>query len=170
VKVQARITLPADARREIDQLRTIWNPERATGNPAHITVAYQDEAPDPILLAERLQFAASRTPPFRLDIGAATRFPIPVRGAFLTIADPSNAVAAIRAFLLAPPFTQRERFGLHVTLLHPDQGARLETAWPAFAQLQTVDSFVVHEVQLVGPENEVLATFPLQECHRENIE
>ncbi|VTS06851.1 hypothetical protein [Tuwongella immobilis] len=31
MKVQARITLPLAVRREIDRLRTEWNPERAIG-------------------------------------------------------------------------------------------------------------------------------------------
>jgi 2'-5' RNA ligase len=161
VKVQVRITLPPDVRREIDRLRVAWNPERAAGNPAHITVAYQDEAPDPALLAERVRLAAARTGRFRLEVGPAGRFPPPVRGAFLAVADTSGRVAALRDGVLAPPFTRRERFGLHVTLLHPDQGERLEAAWPAFAALPPTGAFEVTEVEMVGPDNAVMAVFPL---------
>lgn len=161
MKIQTRITLPPDVRREIDRVRMACNPERAAGNPAHVTVAYQDEAPDPALLAERLHGVAARTRPFRLAVGQAGRFPPPARGAFPAVADPAGAVAAIRAQVLAPPFTRRERFGLHVTLLHPDQGERLESAWAAFAALPPAGEFEVTAIELVGPDNAVLAVFPL---------
>jgi hypothetical protein len=161
VKVQARITLPLDARRAIDELRATWNPERATGNPAHVTVAYHDEAPEATLLMERVRLAAARTPPFSLEVGVATRFPPPVQGAFLRVADPARGVEAVRALLLAPPFARRERFGLHVTLLHPDQGTRLEEAWPAFAALSPPGRFVVTQFEVVGPDNAALAVIPL---------
>ena len=161
MKVQARITLPADMRRGIDALRAEWNPERSAGNPAHVTITYQDEAPDPALLAERLRLAAAVTCPFSLVVGLARRFPEPVRGVYLAVTDPLGVVAAIRERVLTPPFTRRERFGLHITLLHPDQGVRLESAWPTLAELPPVGRFDVTELQMVGPDNAVLAVFPL---------
>jgi 2'-5' RNA ligase len=164
VKVQARITLPADVRRGIDTLRAEWNPERSAGNPAHVTLVYQDEAPAAALLAERLRLVAAGTAPFRLVVGLAVRFPEPLRGAYLTITDPTGVVAAVRERVLAPPFNRRERFGLHVTLLHPDQGERLAAAWPALAKLPPVGGFHVAEFQLVGPDNAVLAVIPLAEA------
>ncbi len=162
MKVQARITLPPDLRRHVDRLRAVWNPEKALGNPAHITVAYQDEAPDSALLAARFRWAVVRMPPFRLVVGTAQRFAEPTLGAFLAVADPSGGVAALRALVLAPPFTQRSRFGLHVTLLHPEQGERLEVAWPAFLQLPAVGSFSVTHLQLVGAANEILEDLALR--------
>ncbi len=161
MKVQARITLPPNTRHDVDQLRATWNPEKALGNPAHVTVAYQDEAPDAALLTKRLREAATRTPPFRLIVGTAARFAEPTRGAFLTVADPTGGVAALRDQILAPPFSRRCGFGLHVTLLHPDQGHRLEEAWPAFERLPAVGPFTVTHLQVVGPDNAVLAAFPL---------
>lgn len=161
VKVQARITLPPEVRSDIDRLRQAWNPERATGNPAHITVVYQDEAPDPCVLAERLRLAAARIGPFPLAIGTLMRFPEPTRGAFLTVADPTQGVARLRGLVLTPPFTRRSRFGLHVTMLHPDQGFRLDSAWAAFEGMPQVGGFEVRELQLVGPDNGVLQAFPL---------
>jgi len=161
VKVQARITLPPEIRSDIDRLRQAWNPERATGNPAHITVVYQDEAPDPGVLAERLRLAAARIRPFPLAIGSLMRFPEPTRGAFLTVADPTQGVARLRELVLTSPFTRRSRFGLHVTMLHPDQGFRLDSAWAAFEGLPQVGGFEVRELQLVGPDNGVLRVFPL---------
>jgi 2'-5' RNA ligase len=156
VRVQARITLPESIRGGIDAVRARWNPERAAGNPAHLTIAYHDEAPDPRLLAERLRCAAERIAPFRLVLGSAMRFSDPVRGVYLAVEDPTSSVGAVRDILLAAPFTRRSRFGLHVTLLHPDQGDRLEEAWPEFSALPGVGSFEVRELQLVGPRNETL--------------
>lgn len=165
VKVQARITLPPDARRAIDQLRARWNPERAAGNPAHVTVAYDDEAPEAALLIERVRAAAARTAPFRLELGAAARFPPPSPGAFLAVTDPTGAVEAIRQVLLAPPFARRERFGLHVTLLHPDQGMRLEAAWPDVTRLSPPGAFLVTQLDVVGADNSIVAVAPLAAPH-----
>jgi 2'-5' RNA ligase len=117
---------------------------------------YHDEAPDPRLLAERLRLAAAQVAPFRLVIGSAARFAAPVRGVYLAVEDPTSTVAVVRDLLLAPPFARRSRFGLHVTLLHPDQGDRLEDAWPELSALSDAGSFEVSEVQLVGPANETL--------------
>lgn len=161
MKVQARITLPADVRQAIDELRIAWNPERALGNPAHITVAYHDEAPDPSLLAERLRRVAGQTSRFRLTVGTAQRFPSPVRGAYLAVDDPAGSVMAFREAVLTPPFTRRSRFGLHITMLHPDQGDRLDEAWPSFAAFIPPGSFEVHQIELVGPDNAVIDVFPL---------
>jgi hypothetical protein len=113
------------------------------------------------LLVERVRRAATQIRRFRLAVGAAARFPPPVVGAFLPVADLTGGVATIRDVLLAPPFTRRGRFGLHVTLLHPDQGVRLEAAWPAFAGLPPVGEFAVTELQVVGPDNALLAMFPV---------
>ncbi len=166
MKVQARITLPTDVRREIDRLRLAWDPEHATDNPAHVTVAYQDEAPDPAVLAERVRLAASKVGRFRLMVGPAERFPAPALGAFLRVVDPTGGVAVIRDEVLAPPFTRRARFGLHITLLHPDKGERLVSAWPAFVMLPSAGSFEVTEIEMVGPNNAVLSAFPLVETER----
>lgn len=161
MKVQARITLPPGVRREIDRVRVACNPERADGNPAHVTVVYHDEAPDPMLLAERVRLAAARTRRFRLVVGPVARFPAPVGGAFFVVADPTGGVASVRDGVLAPPFTRRERFGLHVTLLHPEQKERLDEWWPSFTGLQPVGEFEVTEIEVVGPDNAVVAVFPL---------
>jgi 2'-5' RNA ligase len=161
MKIQSRITLPWEVRQDIDRLRETWNPERATGNPTHITVVYHDEAPDISVLTERLHAATARTAPFRLTVGTLNAFPPPVVGAYLSVIDEYNSVAMIRDLVLERPFTPRDRYGLHITLLHPDQGTRLETAWPAFESLPAVGSFIVTELQLVGPDQSVMMTFPL---------
>lgn len=160
-RVQARIPLPADVRAGLDAVRQKWNPERAAGNPAHVTVVYHDEAPDPAELAGRLRAAAARIAPFDLVLGPVERFPEPARGAYLAVADPTAGVGAVRAVVLAPPFFPRARFGLHVTLLHPDQGERLDAAWADLAATPTGATFRVAELQLVGSRHEVLAVIPL---------
>jgi hypothetical protein len=63
--------------------------------PSHITVIYQDEAPDAVLLADRLRVVAGRTRPFRLKFGSVMRFPEPVRGAFVAVTDPLLFVPAV---------------------------------------------------------------------------
>jgi hypothetical protein len=113
------------------------------------------------LLVDRLLEVASEVEPFPLMLGRAMRFPEPLRGAFLSVADPTDAVRAIRARLLTPPFTQRSHYGLHVTLLHPDQGERLESAWPEIERLPPVGPFLVTELDMVGPNNETLLSVPL---------
>ena len=155
MRVQARITLPETLRAPIDALRMRWNPEVASGNPAHATLIYHDEAPDAELLRARLEAACEITPPFRVELGRAAGFRHPAAGAFLKLADPSDAVRSLRRQVLAAPFQARARFGLHVTLLHPAQGERLPEAWPAFAALESLGPFVVESIELIagsGPE------------------
>lgn len=163
-RVQARIPLPESARAAIDAARLHWNPEIARGNPAHLTIAYADEAPDPALLEARVAAACRAVAPFPLELGATERFAAPAQGAFLAVSDPRGGVARLRRRLLAPPFTTRSRFGLHVTLLHPAHGFRLEEAWPALSSLARPAAFVAERVELitgVGPGTRVLASFTL---------
>ena len=96
-----------------------------------------------------------------LILGSAARFAKPIRGAYLAVSDPENGVAAIRDILLTPPFTRRARFSLHVTLLHPNQGERLEEAWPEFSALRDLGSFEVVELQLIGTSDETLMSAKL---------
>jgi hypothetical protein len=159
VRVQARITLPEALRASIDALRMRWNPEVATGNPAHATLVYHDEATDVELLRERLETACETLAPFRVELGAATEFRHPARGAFLKLADPSDAVRGLRRRILGPPFQARERFGLHVTLLHPAQrGDRLAGAWPSFASFRSPGAFLVKSIELIGGAGRAIET------------
>ena len=162
---QIRITLPRSHRLAIDSLRARWNPELATNNPAHATIAYHDEAPDLALLRVRLAAICRRTPSFALTLGRVLRFPDPVRGAFLEVIDRAAAVARLRAALLTPPFRPRERFGLHVTLLHPAQGERLDAAWSEIAALPSRGRFRVATLDLIagsGAQTRVLESFALR--------
>jgi 2'-5' RNA ligase superfamily len=147
-RVQARITLPETLRAPIDALRMRWNPEIAAGNPAHATLVYHDEAPDPELLRARLEAACAVAAPFRLELAGPARFR-GARGAFLQVRDPGAGARGLRERALGPPFLPRGRFGLHVTLLHPAQGERLEEAWPALAALAAPGSFLVESIDLI---------------------
>jgi hypothetical protein len=159
-----RIPLPDPVRAAIDALRMRWNPEVATGNPAHVTVVYHDEAPDAALLRARLERACRLVERFRLELGSVRRFPAPASGAFVQVVDPAGGVERLRRDVLAPPFSQRARFGLHVTLLHPAQGGRLDEAWPHLAPFRAAASFVAERVELIAGERgatETLATLEL---------
>ena len=162
---QIRITLPQSHRLAIDRLRARWNPELATGNPAHATIVYHDEAPDLALLRVRLAAICRSTAPFPLALGRVLRFPDPVRGAFLEVVDAAAAVARLRAALLGPPFRSRERFGLHVTLLHPAQGERLDAAWSEIAAFPSRGRFQVAALDVIagsGAQTRVLESFALR--------
>ena len=164
MRVQARITLPEDLRADIDAARMRWNPELASGNPAHVTIVYHDEAPDPALLRSRLEHACRITAPFRLSLGAVESFAAPVSGAFVAVEDPTRGVEQLRRHVLAPPFSARERFGLHATLLHPAHGHRLAEAWAELESLRRRSSFVAERVDLIsgrGAETETLVSLTL---------
>ena len=164
VRIQARVTLPEALRARIDAVRMRWNPEVATGNPAHFTIVYHDEAPDPAVLRARLAHACQQVSPFVVHLDGVARFPEPDRGAFLAVQDPSGGVAALRRLVLSPPCTPRQRFGLHVTLLHPGQGERLAQAWPELSAVAGGASFRVEHVELIsssGPHTRTLASLAL---------
>ena len=163
-RVQLRITLPAALRATIDDARLRWTPEIATNNPAHLTLIYHDEAPDVARLSARLAHACTEQRPFVLQLGAVRQFAPPDAGAFLEVADPQGGVRRLRELVLAPPFTSRSRFGLHVTVLHPAYGARLAEAWPSLLQLAHAGTFTADRVELIagrGAATRTLATFTL---------
>lgn len=99
--------------------------------------------------------------PFSLRLGSIERFPEPVLGAFLSVADPAGGIERLRSCVLGPPFSRRTRFGLHLTLLHPAQGVRLQEAWEDLSSLRIESSFVANRVELiagVGAETRTLGT------------
>ena len=56
----------------------------------------------------------------------------------------------IRSALLAPPFEARRRFALHVTLLHPRFGERLDAAWRELESLRVDRRFEVKGLDLLS--------------------
>ena len=165
MRIQARITLPASMRGTIDAARVLWNPEIASNNPAHVTVVYHDEAPDLGVLRSRLANVCRRLSAFTLYLSTVERFERPDSGAFIRVVDAHSRVQQIRDVVLAPPFTPRARFGLHVTLLHPAQGSRLSEAWPSLCLLERIGAFAVDRIDIVtgaALETETLVSLPLQ--------
>jgi 2'-5' RNA ligase len=154
-KIQARI--PEEMQRKVNPIREKWNPERAAGNPAHVTILYHDEAPDVAILEKRLRAAVLDLAPFVLVVGTPERFREPARGVFLRVSDPTDAISSIRQSVLRPPFVPRPGFGLHVTILHPAQGTRLEDAWHDIAGIPRPGAFDVSSLQLVGSSNDTMA-------------
>ncbi|HVH07467.1 MAG TPA: 2'-5' RNA ligase family protein [Myxococcota bacterium] len=157
MREQIRITVPGGLRAEIDAIRERFNPELVRNNPAHATIVYHDELADPALLRERLAAAVAETEPFELEVGGARRFR-QATGAYLAVTDPTGAVERLRRAILAPPSTPRTRLMLHVTLLHPAFGHRLEEAWPAFAPLRFDRRFRVDVLDLMSGSREGLST------------
>jgi 2'-5' RNA ligase superfamily len=160
-RVQLRIELSAALRALVEPLRARWNPERALGNPAHVTAIYHDEASDPGLLWERAALAAARLAPFELAVHGARRFEPPVRGVFLAVSDASASIARLRESVLAPPFSSRSRFGLHVTVLHPDRGEREGEVWEALSALPPLGRMRVDQLLLVDGAQQTLARLSL---------
>jgi 2'-5' RNA ligase len=160
-RVQARIELPPLLRDAIEPYRQRWNPERAAGNPAHVTVIYHDEAPFSELLRLRLAAAARTLGSFELVVREPRQFTPPVLGVFLEVADPSAAIARLREQVLVAPFVPRTRYASHVTLLHPEQGQRVREAWPQLSRVSAPGSMRVSEIVLVGSSNEVVERIPL---------
>jgi hypothetical protein len=156
-RVQLRIELSAELRALVEPLRARWNPERAAGNPAHVTAIYHDEAPDPRLLRERAELAAARLAPFELVVDGPRRFEPPARGVFLAVSDHADSLARLRGSVLAPPFSSRARFGLHVTVLHPDRGEREAEVWEALRSLPALGRMRVEQLLLVDGSQQTLA-------------
>ncbi len=96
-RVQLRIELSRALRDQIEPLRARWNPERASDNPAHVTLIYHDEATSEALLRARIAAAAMEIAPFDLMVGSPRRFEPPLDGIYLAAADPSNAASRRRA-------------------------------------------------------------------------
>jgi len=164
LREQVRITLPRAVGAEVDALRERFNPELVPGNPAHATIVYHDEIDDLALLRERVAAAAAALGPFELELGAARCFQPPARGAYLAVCDASSVVQTLRRVILAPPSTPRTRLALHVTLLHPAFGRRLEEAWPELESLRFERRFRVTSLELISGNRDAItiASYPLR--------
>jgi 2'-5' RNA ligase len=164
VREQVRVTLPGALRDEVDAIRARWNPELVSGNPAHATVVYHDEATHPARLRERLHELVTGCGAFELEIGGSRRFRLPPGGVYLEVSDPSGAVDRIRRKVLEPPFAPRRHFALHVTLLHPRFASRLDAAWRELAALRLDRRFRVDGLDLMsgGRDGVSFAAFPFR--------
>ena len=82
-------------------LRRRWDPVMAARAPAHVRVAYPEEAPDLPLLAERMREAARSVPPFLLTLGDVTALDEGRGGVFVAVGDGRGLGPRTRA--AAPP-------------------------------------------------------------------
>jgi mutator protein MutT len=71
-RIHLAAVLPAAAARPIEALRRRWDPVMAEVVPAHLTLAYPEEAPDVVLLRTRAGEAAVHEVPFRMRLAAVT--------------------------------------------------------------------------------------------------
>ena len=152
VREQVRITLPEQLRQRVEPIRRQWDPDRAAHNPAHVTVIYHDEADDPGLLRARLRTVTESWPRFALRLGAARVFGVPSRGIYLETDDCEQGTRRPRDAVLGPPFRPRGDFVSHVTLLHPERGARGDEAWQRLCDWRIDASFAVEAFEIIQGE------------------
>lgn len=147
MRVQASLllTLPpglADLRRRLD-------PAQAARILPHVTVIYDDEAPDAGLLRDRLSQVCACLPPVTLTLSGITMFSPPDAGLYAVVeADPT--FAALRARVLTPPFAPRSP-GVrpHVTLLHPRSVADAPADWRSYAATPVHGTTTVRDVAII---------------------
>ena len=115
----------------LEPLRQRWDPDRAAAIGGHVTIAYPEEAPDPVLLRARLEAAAGRIPPFPLRLGELVAHEgKPERGLHYLIDDPVGMWSWLREFVLAPPFAALDVVP-HATLVHPSAARSARKAFKA---------------------------------------
>jgi 2'-5' RNA ligase len=114
---QAVVFLVGPSRQRVEALRRRWDPDNASRIGAHVTIAYDDEAPDSALLAERLASVASRTAPFWLRLGGVERFVHEDVTIYVDLTAVRETLEALRGEILQPPFRPRPYYTPHVTLV-----------------------------------------------------
>jgi len=154
------LTLPS----ALADLRFRLDPRMARNAPPHVTIIYDDEAPDAALLQDRLREACSDFGPIALQLGGVDAFAPPAAGLYVaTEADP--IFDALRARVLALPFAGRgPAVRPHVTLLHPRSVADAPADWRDHAGSAIPFHAVVREVTIIQSEGgpwSVRARIPL---------
>jgi 2'-5' RNA ligase len=126
LRVQA--SLPLSPLPGLVELRRALDPRMAGRIAPHVTAIYDDEAPDPDLLMERLRVVCADLPPVDLRLGCVEAFAPPGGGLFVST-EAGAAFATLRALVLTPPFAARRAVRPHVTLLHPRSVADAPADW-----------------------------------------
>ncbi len=108
----------------LERWRARWDPVMAARAPAHVTVVYPEELPDPA--AQIAGVAALVRAPFRLRLGAVRR-----EGAWLYVAvdDLDGGWQDVRDRLV--PHGRLDVGPPHLTLVHPRTSSSAEAAWRA---------------------------------------
>ncbi|MFP4512020.1 MAG: 2'-5' RNA ligase family protein [Acidimicrobiales bacterium] len=115
----ATVFVTGRAAEHIEPLRREWDPRASRQIDAHVTVAYPEEAPDPVLLRARLGAAAARIPPFPLRLGPVVAHENkPARGVYHLVEDPAGMFAWLREFVLSSPFVPLHVVP-HASIVHP---------------------------------------------------
>ena len=124
----ATIFVPPQVAEPLEAVRHSWDPIMATQIPAHVTLAYPQEAPIVDLLITRMRVTSIATTPFRLRLGAVSYFDRPEGGIYVEVEDLDGVYGRIRATVLRPPF-QPITFPPHMTLIHPRTSSRGREFW-----------------------------------------
>jgi 2'-5' RNA ligase len=159
----ATIFLPPRVAEPVEAVRREWDPLMAEQIPAHVTLAYPQEAPVAPLLVARLRAASATAAPFRLRLGTPSYFDRPEGGVYIGVEDVDCGYRRLRAEVLYPPFRPAV-FPPHVTLVHPRTSPRGREFWERGRyQVGAVD-FSVEEVGVTAFDGTTwltLATFAL---------
>jgi 2'-5' RNA ligase len=133
----------------VESLRAELDPRMAALIPAHVTVVYDDEAPDPDLLADGLRDAGREAPPIELRLATVAAFEPPDEGLYVAT-KASDGLARLRVAVLRPPFmVTRSGFWPHVTVLNPRSVEACEEDWRSLIGREVGVSVTVSEVALV---------------------
>jgi hypothetical protein len=126
-RVQASLLLPDCPSVELRRQR--WNPELALKIPAHVTLIYDDEAPDGPLMIERLRNVCATVPAISLHLGRVAGFGSPPAGLFAET-QAGKEFETIRKHVLTPPFAPRSgTVTAHATILHPRYAPDAPNGW-----------------------------------------
>jgi hypothetical protein len=141
VRHHAAVRPPAAVAAPLERLRARYDPVMAARAPAHVTVVYPEELPDPTALVDRV--AGVRRGPFRLRLGGVGR-----EGGWVHVAvdDLDGGWADLRARLLAPPHRPLDVGPPHLTLVHPRTSGAADAAWAALRGTRPGGVFPVTEL------------------------
>jgi 2'-5' RNA ligase len=131
------------------ELRRHLDPRVARLIPPHVTIVYDDEAPDAGLLVDRLQEACADLAPITLTLSHIKAFGAPSAGLYVA-AEASPSFEMLRAWVLRPPFARRgSEVHAHITLLHPKSVADAPADWQCHIGAAIDWTTTVHEVIVI---------------------
>ena len=146
MRTQASLILPAIS--ELDTLREQVDPEFAALVPAHVTLVYDDEAPDSGLLMHRLEGACPKVPTIELSFQMVRAFLPPDDGLYVET-QATRGYLELREAVLAPPFKARGHVVPHVTILHPRRIAHAKGDWRTLAGTPIAKKATISRVSLL---------------------
>jgi 2'-5' RNA ligase len=148
MRTQATLLLPylglaSDLRRSLD-------PEMSSTMGPHVTIIYDDEAPDADLLSKRLISICRTTAPIDLHLEVIKPFQPKETGLYVSV-KANASFFAIRSKALAPPFRSRHgSFEPHVTILHPKSRINDRVNWMQHIGTPIRVSLTIQEISVVS--------------------